>query len=85
MTDKQYDDAILDSNAIDPTDVDGNPIPVTIPIMLAPGVKSRVHHATLVAPAKAIMRTAISETSPAMIRTMCSPIVWRSPTPSTRS
>ena len=23
MTDKQYDDAILDSNAIDPTDVDG--------------------------------------------------------------
>lgn len=39
MTDKQYDDAILDSNAIDPTDVDGNPIPVTIPIMLAPGVK----------------------------------------------
>ena len=29
MTDKQYDDAILDSNAIDPTDVDGNPIPVT--------------------------------------------------------
>lgn len=46
MTDKQYDDAILDSNAIDPTDVDGNPIPVTIPIMLAPGVKSRVHHAT---------------------------------------
>lgn len=39
MTDKQYDDAILDSNAIAPTDVDGNPIPVTIPIMLAPGVK----------------------------------------------
>ena len=39
MTDKQYDDAILDSNALDPTDVDGNPIPVTIPIMLAPGVK----------------------------------------------
>ena len=39
MTDKQYDDAILDSNAIDPIDVDGNPIPVTIPIMLAPGVK----------------------------------------------
>lgn len=39
MTDKQYDDAILDSNAIDPNDVDGNPIPVTIPIMLAPGVK----------------------------------------------
>ena len=39
MTDKQYDDAILDSNAIDPTDVDGNPIPVTIPIMLVPGVK----------------------------------------------
>ena len=39
MTDRQYDDAILDSNAIAPTDVDGNPIPVTIPIMLAPGVK----------------------------------------------
>ena len=84
MTDKQYDDAILDSNAIDPTDVDGNPIPVTIPIMLAPGVKSCTPR-DLVAPAKAIMRTAISEASPAMIRTMCSPIVWRSPTPSTRS
>ena len=59
MTDKQYDDAILDSNAIDPTDVDGNPIPVTIPIMLAPGVK--------------------------VVYTMCSPIVWRSPTPSMRN
>ena len=34
MTDRQYDDAILDSNAIDPTDVDGNPIPVTIPIKI---------------------------------------------------
>ena len=80
MTDKQYDDAILDSNAIDPTDVDGNPIPVTIPIMLAPGVK--VVYTTRLG---AIMRTAISEASPAMIRTMCSPIVWRSPMPSTRS
>lgn len=29
---------ILDSNAISPTDEDGNPIPVTIPIALAPGV-----------------------------------------------
>lgn len=35
----QYDDAILDSNAIAPTDAEGNPIPVTIPIDLAPGVK----------------------------------------------
>ncbi|KAB5606259.1 polyphenol oxidase family protein [Bifidobacterium jacchi] len=33
-----YDDAILDSNAISPTDETGNPIPVTIPIALAPGV-----------------------------------------------
>lgn len=39
MSSKQYDDAILDSNAIDPTDKNGNPIPVTIPIMLAPDVK----------------------------------------------
>ena len=39
MSNTQYDDAILDSNAIDPTDKHGNPIPVTIPIMLAPGVK----------------------------------------------
>lgn len=29
---------ILDSNAISPTDTDGRPIPVTIPVMLAPGV-----------------------------------------------
>ncbi|WEV47115.1 polyphenol oxidase family protein [Bifidobacterium sp. ESL0690] len=35
----QYDDAILDSNAIAPVDKAGNPIPVTIPIDLAPGVK----------------------------------------------
>ncbi|WEV64385.1 polyphenol oxidase family protein [Bifidobacterium sp. ESL0732] len=35
----QYDDAILDSNAISPIDKAGNPIPVTIPIDLAPGVK----------------------------------------------
>lgn len=39
MSSTQYDDAILDSNAIDPTDKHGNPIPVTIPIMLAPGIK----------------------------------------------
>lgn len=39
MSNTQYDDAILDSNAIAPTDKHGNPIPVTIPIMLAPGVK----------------------------------------------
>ena len=38
MSNEQYDDAILNSNAIDPTDKDGNPIPVTIPIMLAPGI-----------------------------------------------
>ncbi|WEV42686.1 polyphenol oxidase family protein [Bifidobacterium sp. ESL0682] len=36
---EQYDDAILDSNAIAPTDAEGNPIPVTIPVDLAPGVK----------------------------------------------
>ena len=35
---KQYDDAILDSSAIEPTDDEGNPIPVTIPIVLAPGI-----------------------------------------------
>ncbi|KAB8286665.1 copper oxidase [Bifidobacterium ramosum] len=34
----QHDDEILDSNAISPTDEQGNPIPVTIPIALAPGV-----------------------------------------------
>ena len=39
MSNTQYDDAILDSNAIAPTDKNGNPIPVTIPIMLAPGIK----------------------------------------------
>ena len=39
MSSTQYDDAILDSNAIDPTDKNGNPIPVTIPIMLAHGIK----------------------------------------------
>lgn len=32
-------DAILDSNTIDSNDAQGNPIPVTIPIDLAPGVK----------------------------------------------
>lgn len=36
--DRQYDDAILDSSAIAPTDDEGNPVPVTIPIVLAPGV-----------------------------------------------
>ncbi|WEV74344.1 polyphenol oxidase family protein [Bifidobacterium sp. ESL0798] len=35
----QYDDEIIDSNAIAPTDAEGNPIPVTIPIDLAPGIK----------------------------------------------
>lgn len=39
MSNPQYDDAILDSTAIDPTDKAGNPIPVTIPIALAPGIK----------------------------------------------
>ena len=32
-------DGILDSNAISPTDKNGRPIPVTIPVMLAPGVR----------------------------------------------
>ena len=32
-------DSIIDSSAMSPTDRDGNPIPVTIPIELAPGVK----------------------------------------------
>ena len=39
MTQSEYADEILDSNAISPTDKDGRPIPVTIPVMLAPGVK----------------------------------------------
>lgn len=34
----QYDDAILDSSAINPTNDQGQPIPVTIPIVLAPGI-----------------------------------------------
>ena len=34
----QYDDAILDSTAISSTDKAGRPIPVTIPIALAPGI-----------------------------------------------
>ena len=34
----QYDEAILDSSAIEPTDSEGNPIPVTIPIVLAPNI-----------------------------------------------
>lgn len=36
---QQYDDAILNSSALDANDKAGNPIPVTIPIALAPGVK----------------------------------------------
>ncbi|MDM8322479.1 polyphenol oxidase family protein [Bifidobacterium pullorum] len=32
-------DGILGSNAISPTDKNGRPIPVTIPVMLAPGVR----------------------------------------------
>ena len=36
--DARYDDAILDSSAIEPTDSEGNPIPVTIPIVLAPNI-----------------------------------------------
>ncbi|MBM6700384.1 laccase domain-containing protein [Bifidobacterium pullorum subsp. saeculare] len=35
---RMNDDLILDSNAISPTDAEGRPIPVTIPIALAPGV-----------------------------------------------
>ncbi|KFI55209.1 copper oxidase [Bifidobacterium sp. UTCIF-37] len=34
----EYDDTIIDSNKISSTDRDGRPIPVTIPIALAPGV-----------------------------------------------
>ena len=34
----EYDDAILDSSSISSTDKAGRPIPVTIPIALAPGV-----------------------------------------------
>lgn len=36
MTD--FDNEILNSNELSPTDADGRPIPVTIPIALAPGV-----------------------------------------------
>ncbi|WEV69063.1 polyphenol oxidase family protein [Bifidobacterium sp. ESL0775] len=36
----QYDETILDSSAVSPTDAEGNPIPVTIPIDLAPGIKA---------------------------------------------
>ena len=39
MTHPEYTDGILDSNAISPTDKNGRPIPVTIPVMLAPGIK----------------------------------------------
>lgn len=38
MTNAHYDEEILDSNAISPFDQAGNPIPVTIPIALAPSV-----------------------------------------------
>ena len=34
----EYDDAILDSSSISSTDKAGRPIPLTIPIALAPGV-----------------------------------------------
>ena len=33
-----HDDMILDSSAVSPVDADGRPIPVTVPIALAPGV-----------------------------------------------
>lgn len=39
MSDMSYDDVILDSTEISPMDRAGNPIPVTIPIDLAQGVK----------------------------------------------
>lgn len=39
MTEHGYDDTILDSNAISPVGKDGRPIPVTIPVALAPGVR----------------------------------------------
>lgn len=39
MSTADYTDGILDSNAISPTDKNGRPIPVTIPVMLAPGVR----------------------------------------------
>ncbi|MBB2955808.1 YfiH family protein [Bifidobacterium commune] len=38
-TSGQYEEVILDSNAIAPTDSAGNLIPVTIPVDLAPGIK----------------------------------------------
>jgi len=34
----EYSDEILDSNQISSTDKEGRPIPVTIPIALAPGI-----------------------------------------------
>lgn len=39
MTMTEYSDEILDSNAISSTDREGRPIPVTIPIALAPSIK----------------------------------------------
>lgn len=38
MTQRDYDNSILDSNEISPVDRQGRPIPVTIPIALAPGI-----------------------------------------------
>lgn len=35
----EYSEEILDSNSISSTDKAGRPIPVTIPIALAPGIK----------------------------------------------
>lgn len=39
MSNAQYHEEILDSNAISPLDGAGQPIPVTIPVVLAPGIK----------------------------------------------
>lgn len=39
MTQPEYTDGILDSNAISPIGKNGRPIPVTIPVALAPGVR----------------------------------------------
>ena len=39
----EYSDEILDSNQISSTDKEGRPIPVTIPIALAPGITDDRH------------------------------------------
>lgn len=39
MVNSHLGEEILDSNSISATDKDGRPIPVTIPVMLAPGIK----------------------------------------------